>query len=118
MDTPLTKDARGFVDGVVSYLKNDSRSKSAMPRVQAFLGKVTARARKEKIAIVETSVSLTQAEKTGLEAVLAGILGHEVNLDETVKPELLGGYRIQVGDWIVDQTIKSQLEQMATVLTQ
>lgn len=114
----MTKDARGFVDGVVSYLKGDSRSKGIAPKVQAFLGKVTDRAKREKVAKIETCISLTKTEKTQIETVLAKTLGHEVLLEEIIRPEVLGGYRIQVGDWIVDMTIKSQLEQMATVLTQ
>lgn len=117
IDSPLTKDARGLVDGVVSYLKNEGKMKSVMPKVQAFLTRVTSQAKKEKIARIATSVELTQEEKKHVEDVLVRLLGHEVTLECVVQPQLVAGFRIQVGDWIVDTTLKSQLEKMATVLT-
>ncbi len=118
MDTTLTKDERGLVDGVVSYLRHEGRSKTMVPKVQAFLGKVTSRAKKEKIAKIESSVSLTTEEKEGLAKALFHHLGHEVELDCVVKPEIVAGFRIQVADWVVDATLTSKLEQMATVLNQ
>ncbi len=118
MDTPLTKDARGLVDGVVNYLRHEDRSKTVLPKVQAFLGKVTASAKKEKIAKVETSVSLTEDEETRIVKILTKLLGHEVQLESTVNPLIIAGLRIQVGDWIVDTTMRGQLEQLAFLLNQ
>jgi F-type H+-transporting ATPase subunit delta len=118
MDTTLTKDQRGFVEGVVSYLKKDSRSKSAVPKVQAFLGKVTAQAKKEKIAHVESSVSLTQDEENVIERILASHIGHQVRIESIVNTSTLGGFQIRVGDWIIDTTLNGQLRQMANLLVE
>lgn len=118
MDTTLTKDARGFVSGVMTYLRGDSRSKQAAPKVQAFLGKVTEQARKEKMAHIESSVALTQMEKLAIEKMLAKLIGHDVSLICTISPDLLGGMRVQVGDWIVDTSLAMQLESMAAALKQ
>lgn len=118
MNTPLTKDARGFVDGVVNYLKSEGKSKAALPKVEALLGKVTAQSKKEKTAQVTSSITLTDPEKNSLARVLSGLLGHEVALVCSVDQSLVAGIRIQIGDWIVDTSLKSQLEQMATVLKQ
>ena len=118
MNTPLTKDARGFIDGVVSFLKEDGKSKTTLPKVEAFLGKVTAQSKKQKTAKVESSLALTDSEKASLEKSLTTILGHEVSVECSVNPALIAGIRIQVGDWIVDTTLKSQLEQMASHLKQ
>jgi F-type H+-transporting ATPase subunit delta len=118
MNTPLGKDARGFVDGVVSYLKNEGKSKTTMPKVEAFLGRVTAQSKRQKTAKVVSSVALTAPEQKELVRVLSTVLGHEVALENSVNPGLVAGLWIQVGDWIVDTTLKSQLEQMATVLKQ
>ena len=116
MDTALTKDARGLVDGVVSYLRTDGKLKTITPKVEAFLHNVTSQTRKEKVAYVKSSVELTSAEKTAIGKVLAKFIGHEVTLESTVKADLLGGVTIQVGDWVVDTSVKSQLEQMAQSL--
>ena len=113
---PLTKDARGFVNGVVDYLKKDGKARSSAPKVQALLRKVTSQARKEATATVESPVSLTLGEKQQLNAVLARLIGHSVHLDIRVNPALLGGIRILVGDWIVDTSLTHQLELMGKQL--
>jgi F-type H+-transporting ATPase subunit delta len=84
--------------------------------VQAFLGKVTAKAKKEKIAFVESSVDLTQNEKSTIERVLANHIGHQVRIECIVNPTVLGGFLIRVGDWIIDTTLNSQLNRMANLL--
>jgi F-type H+-transporting ATPase subunit delta len=116
MDDSLSKDARGLVDGVMMYLKRSGSSKTAVPRVSLFLQKVTAKTRKEKLAHVETSVELTISEKQSIEQTLTKILGHDVTVEVTVKPELLGGLRISVGDWIVDTSLEMHLRQLSQSL--
>lgn len=118
MKQSLSKDARGLVDGVVEYMRRDGKSKSTLPKVAAFLGKVTESARKEKTAHIRTAVELTAKEEASLISVLSEVLGHEVVLECTVDSTLIAGLRIQVGDWIVDTSLKSQLEEMATQLQQ
>lgn len=114
----MTKDARGLVDGVMTYLRHEGRSKSVMPKVQAFLTKVTTKAKQEKAATLESSVELTDDEKKRIEAILVRVLGHDITMECVVNPQIIAGFRIQVGDWVVDTTLKSQLEQMATILNQ
>ncbi len=116
MATPITKDARNFVDGIVSYLKKDKHVTQVVPKVRALLGKVTAQAKKQKIAHIESAIQLSQTEKTLIEKTLVHHIGHDVELDCQINAEVLGGIRIQIGDWIIDTSLKSQLEQMATVL--
>lgn len=118
MSTLLTKDARGFVEGVVTYLRQDGRSQTMVPKIQELLGKVTDQAKKEKVAHLDTSVLLSGQEKTAIGKALAKIVGHEVGLECAVKPNLLGGLKIQIGDWVLDRTISSQLQQMASMLLQ
>ena len=118
MTQSLNKDARGFVEGVVTYLKSDKRSKNVVPRVQLLFGKITTQAKKEKVALVESSVMLTQTEKTSIEKMLLKLIGHEVTLDCKVTPDVIGGLRIQVADWIVDTTLKTQIDQLSGMLNQ
>lgn len=118
MKQSLSKDARGLVDGVVEYMRRDGKSKSTLPKVAAFLGKVTESTRKEKTAHIKTAIELNAKEKSALSDVLSNVLGHDVELECTVDSALIAGLRIQVGDWIVDTSLKSQLEEMATQLQQ
>ena len=118
MDTVQTKDVRGFVDDVVGSLRGDNRAKKDVPKIQAFLHRVTQQTRKEKIATVETSISLTAKEKEDIEHLLRTLLGRDIEVNPVVRPEVLGGVRIQVGDWVVDTTLLGQLTEMRNDLVQ
>ncbi len=117
MDTSLTKDAKGFVDSVVGYLKIDKQAAGQLPKVQSLLSKVSKQAQKEPLAIVETAIVLNEKEKDDLAHMLADMFGHPMTLVEKVNPEVLAGIRIQVADWIVDTTYRKQLQTMSTLLT-
>jgi len=112
----LPKDARGFVDSVVDYLKHGTTKRKTLPKVESMLTKVSARAKRENEALVESAVELSSKEKTDLEAALAGIFGHELSLNVKVNPKVIGGLRIQVADWVLDQTVSTQLQTMADYL--
>jgi F0F1-type ATP synthase delta subunit len=117
MNTNLTKDARALSDGVMKYLRRDGKNTSSVPKVQRLLTRVTAQARKEKVAFVETGIALNNIEKKSLETMLAKMLDHEISVENTVNPEVVGGMKIQVGDWVVDTTLASQLQELAVNLT-
>lgn len=106
----LSKDARGFVDGIVGYLSHVEKDSPVVGKVKTLLHRVTAAAKQEKQANVDSSVPLTQREKEQIGRLLARVLGHTVQLSVRVKSELLAGLRIQVGDWIVDTSLAHQLD--------
>lgn len=112
----LSKDARGFIEGVTRYIRSDSRGKQVLPRVSALFTKVTTAAKKERVASVSSVVLLTEAEKTLVKRVLVRILGHDVDCRFTMDPVLLGGMRIQVADWVVDTSLSSQLNALSQTL--
>jgi len=112
----MTKDARGFVDGVLRYLKQEGKAVSTVPKVQSLLHKVSAQARKEKEAYVTSAVALSNTEKQDLAEILANLIGHAVHLETRVDSSLVGGLKIQVGDWIVDTSLRGQLESMGHLL--
>lgn len=116
----LPKDARGFVEGIVNYLKKEKRGTgdAAMPKVQHLLSRVTATARREREATVETAVVLSEPEKQKLSSVLAKLMGHDIDLTCVVNPKLIGGVRIRIADWVVDTSFASQLSNIAQLVTE
>ncbi len=107
----LSKDARGFVDSVVGYLEDEKKHGAAV-RVSALLTRVTHQAKREKNALVETSVPLSPGEKTHVERLLGSLLGHSVDVTYSVLPDVIAGMTIKVADWIVDTSFHSQLLDM------
>ena len=112
----MNKDARGFVNGIVDYLRRDSATSGDVPKVRELFRKVTTDALHEKYAQVETSISLTEEEKKSLEGWLARLAGRHIQLVIRMNAKLLGGFRVTVGDWVVDTTLKYQLAKMTESL--
>jgi F-type H+-transporting ATPase subunit delta len=113
---PLTKNARDFVDDIVRYVKTDVNSQAAGAKVRSALTKITADVQSGNVAVVETAVDLSETEKNELRRVLEIILNHPVSLTIQAKPDMLGGIRIAVGDWVYDASLSNQLKQIQSHL--
>ncbi len=111
-----SKDARGFVDGVVSHLKKSGKGNSIAPKVQSLLLKMTTTAKREHQATVESSVKLTPPEMAAIARLLARLSGHDVSLTNVINRSLIGGLRITMGDWVVDTSVKNELNRMASMI--
>lgn len=107
----LTKDAKGFVEAIVSHLEDDKKQ-SVVGRVRSLLSKVSAQAKKEKSASVVSSITLTTAQEAQIERILIKLMGHPMDVEYGVNPSLIAGLTIRVADWHVDTSFRGQLEMM------
>jgi len=114
MDT-LQKDARGFVEGVVRYL-SAGKTGAHVPKVRSFLLRMTASAKKQREAHVESSIALTVIEKQEFRQFLTLLTNHPVQLHFSVNPGHIAGFLIRVGDWVVDTTLSGQIDDLAQSL--
>jgi len=89
--------------------------KVAVPRGMLLLRSVrelvqaAAKRRERLVAHVTAAVELSAAQRTRLAGILKGAYGHEIQLNVTVDPEVVGGIKVQVGSEVVDGTIVSRL---------
>ena len=113
----LSKDARGFIEGVASYIRSDARAKTMVPRVASLITKVTTAAKREQSAQVKSAVELFPEEKKRIEAILVRLLGHTVECHYSIDTSLVGGIKIQVADWIVDSSLTTQVTTIAHSLS-
>jgi F-type H+-transporting ATPase subunit delta len=72
--------------------------------------------RGEIVAHVSAAAELTEAQGNRLTELLTRIYGHPVSLQLDVKPELLGGLTIAVGDEVIDGSLASKLAAAETHL--
>ncbi len=79
---------------------------------QALLDEELGRARGEVI----TAFPISDDEKVELERALQTLLKKEVILEAKVDPEIIGGVKVKVGDYILDGTLKSQLEKFKEII--
>lgn len=69
-------------------------------------------------AYIETAFELSEAELADLLAKLSKKFpGVKLNPIVSVKPELIGGVSVTVGDQIMDATVRARLAEMKTMLT-
>jgi F-type H+-transporting ATPase subunit delta len=60
---------------------------------------------------------LGDAQRTRLRSALSARTGQQVELDESVDPNLLGGAIASVGGLVFDGSLRTQLRQLRTSLT-
>ena len=114
----LHKNARFFVDGITTYLRREGAvGGSVIPRMTALFDKVSSSAKGQKVANVESAVPLTHAEKREIGLLLSRLLDHNVDLVCHVDRTAIGGFKIQVGDWVVDTTLRGQIDTLESALT-
>jgi F-type H+-transporting ATPase subunit delta len=77
-----------------------------------WLAELAARARGWRIGRVWASTQIETREREHLSDALQHLTGQPVELQITLDPSLIGGAVIQIGDLLVDSTIKHRLEQM------
>lgn len=65
--------------------------------------------RGELTAEVTTAKALTDEQRDKLAGTLKGNFGRDVNIDETVNPEIIGGLIVRVGSKMIDTSIRSKL---------
>jgi len=67
-------------------------------------------------AEVTTAVALTEADKAKLVATLKAQIGKDIKLDEIVDPSTIGGMKLKVGGYQLDNTISGKLRAMKNEL--
>lgn len=70
------------------------------------------------VAKVQSVIPLDEAAKKSLEEKLNQVTGKTVTVDNVINPEIMGGLIVQVGDKIIDGSIKRKLEHMKHDLAQ
>lgn len=69
-----------------------------------------------KEAVVESAFVIDDTQLAALVAQLEGHFKSRLAASVVVKPELIGGVRVAVGDQVLDASVRGKLEAMATAL--
>jgi F-type H+-transporting ATPase subunit delta len=66
--------------------------------------------RQRQVATVTAAVPLSDAQSERLAASLAAQLGHDVQLNVVIDPQVVGGLRVALGDEVIDGTLATRLD--------
>jgi F-type H+-transporting ATPase subunit delta len=67
-------------------------------------------------ALIESAFPIDAAKLAEVQAALEKRFGRKLNATVVVKPELIGGVRVVVGDEVLDTSVAARLQQMKTAL--
>ena len=96
---------------LVSMVVGTGRARD-LPGIIDELVKLSAADSNKELAEVRTAVELTDDQKQRLVAALEEKTGKKVELKVIVDPTVLGGIVAQVGDTVIDGSIKTRLQQL------
>lgn len=87
-----------------------------MPEIRALFDARRDDAEGVAKATIESAIALDEAQVRDLTAALTKRFGRTIEATVEVKPELVGGARITVGDTVIDGSVKAKLEAMSKAL--
>ena len=69
------------------------------------------------LAEVRTALPLDDGQRADVAARLRSLTGSQVEMNETVDPDLIGGIAVRIGDRLYDASVRSRLERLRARLT-
>lgn len=98
--------------GVVA---TNGRAKDILGAEAAF-DRLYAKQRGVQRAVVRTAKEMSGAERVRIEALLAKLVGGEVELSSEVDASLIGGIQLRIGSKLVDASVAAKLNRMNTAM--
>lgn len=113
----LTQGRSPLVRNVFGVLQHRRRLEVLFDLQPAYRALVMA-ARGEVEGVAESAHPLADDEVRSLEALAGRLSGKKVRLAVAIRPEVLGGVRLRIGNVLYDGSLQSQLGQLAQKLAQ
>ena len=107
----LTAEGRNFVRVLI-----EGDRIALLPQIQAIFESLKDASDGVAKATIETAFPLEGNELAELVSALEKRFGKRIETTVAVKPELIGGARVTVGDAVIDGTVQEQLRAMAVQL--
>jgi F-type H+-transporting ATPase subunit delta len=87
-----------------------------LPKVADALVKRASSEKQLEVAEVRSAVALSDAQQSRLAEALTKATGKKVNLKVVVDPSVIGGIVATVGDEVIDDTVRTRLDQVKSRL--
>ena len=85
---------------------------NALPAIAELYAEKRAEAEKVVEADMITATAIDEGQQKAFADALQSKLGRSVKLNFSVDEDLIGGAVIRAGDWVIDGSVKAQLEQL------
>jgi F-type H+-transporting ATPase subunit delta len=105
--------ANPLTTALLSMVVGAGRSRDLLTIIEELVRLSAAEGNKE-LAEVRSAVPLTDDQKSRLADALGQATGKTVELKVVIDPSVLGGLVAQIGDTVIDGSVKTRLEQLKT----
>ncbi len=112
LKSPLTEQATNFVNTLASYHRL-----LVLPEIAAQFHVLKNAHDGAADALISSAFALTEAQVSQLCADLEAKFGRKLQANVSIDPSLIGGVRIEVGDEVLDTSVRAKLQQMQLALT-
>ena len=99
----------------MSFVVGAGRARD-LPAIIDRLVEHAAEERSEAVAVVRSAVPLDDGQRRRLAEALGRATGKRVSVKVVVDPSILGGIVAQVGDTVIDGSVRSRLDQLRETL--
>lgn len=103
--------AHPLTTAFVSFVVGSGRGRELSAIVDAFV-KQSAENRAEAVAEVRSATALDADQRERLAEALGKATGKKITVKVTVDPSVLGGIVAQIGDTVIDGSVRGRLEQL------
>ncbi len=100
---------------LVSMVVGSGRSRDIPAIVDSLVARASS-AKQLDVAEVRTAVELTDDQCARLKAALENATGKSINLKTIVDPSVVGGVVATIGDIVIDDTVRTRIEQLKSRL--
>lgn len=101
-------DKQIFVKSILEVIKA-KKQEGLLPEVSDALKNISDREKTEKKAIIWSVVALNNSQLARLKKIIIKATGIDCEIDNRTDTTLLGGFRVILGDWILDASLKSDI---------
>jgi F-type H+-transporting ATPase subunit delta len=105
--------AHAITTSLVSMVVGTGRSRD-LPAIIAELVRLSAAEGNKEVAEVRSAIALTDDQKARLAEALGQATGKQVEVKVVIDPTVLGGLVAQVGDTVIDGSVRTRLDQLKT----
>jgi F-type H+-transporting ATPase subunit delta len=101
--------------GMISLVVGTGRARD-LPAIISQLVEMSAAEANKAVAEVRTAVPLNQDQRERLATALGEATGRQVEIKAIVDPAVMGGVVAQVGDTVIDGSVRTRLDRLRKVL--
>ncbi len=105
--------ANPVTTSLLSMVVGAGRSRD-LPAIVDELVRISAAEGNKEVAEVRSAVALTDDQKVRLAEALGKATGKQIEVKVVLDPSVLGGLVAQVGDTVIDGSVKTKLQQLKT----